>query len=134
VKSVIGKQYTKNTITKEKQPIKNKKKQTIIVQKTIFFGNTNRYSGILNLWAAKTGYTSQAGRCITMLVNSTYRNVVIVVLNANSSFERTMLIDRLLDMYVYTDHYKQIEAVPREEEDNNIEIREETYDMLHPDL
>lgn len=116
------------------QPIKTKKKkQTVIVKKTIFFGKTNRYSSLLHLWAAKTGYTSQAGRCLTMMVNKGSRNIVIVVLNAQSNFERTELIDRLLEMYV--DNFKNFEyndIIP--DYDKIIpETREETYDMLHPD-
>lgn len=58
---------------------------------------TNWYTGKLNLLAAKTGFTSKAGRCLTMLFNKNGTNYLVVVMGLPNPIERKKLVDSLID-------------------------------------
>ena len=73
-------------------PSKNKVKE-ITVQGT----NTNSFVGKLDILAAKTGYTSRAGRCLTMLFNHNGTKYLLVVMGAQSSEQRRKMVEHLLD-------------------------------------
>lgn len=58
--------------------------------------NTNRYAGKLDIIAAKTGYTSRAGRCLTMLFNHGGTQYLLVVMGAQTPKQRQEMVDYLL--------------------------------------
>lgn len=65
------------------------------------YHNTNRLVGDKNwmILLSKTGFTNEAGRCIAMRVHIAGRNVVMVLLNARETVNRTadaMTLHRLL--------------------------------------
>lgn len=60
--------------------------------------NTNRdFVGKLDILAAKTGYTSAAGRCLAMLFVHRGSNYLLVVTGTSSAAERTNLVNSLLN-------------------------------------
>lgn len=74
--------------------ITNKNKQ----QKVTIQGlNTNFFVGKLDIIAAKTGYTSSAGRCLTMLFNHNGSKYFLVVMGAKSNEQRKKIVESLLD-------------------------------------
>jgi D-alanyl-D-alanine endopeptidase (penicillin-binding protein 7) len=75
------------TVTK-----KNKQQQV-----TIQGLNTNFFVGKLDIIAAKTGYTSSAGRCLTMLFNHNGSKYFLVVMGATSNEQRKKIVEVLLD-------------------------------------
>jgi D-alanyl-D-alanine endopeptidase (penicillin-binding protein 7) len=60
--------------------------------------NTNPYVGKLDIILAKTGYTSRAGRCLTMLFNYRGGTYLLIVLGARDQRHRSELVDRLIDL------------------------------------
>ena len=60
--------------------------------------NTNIYSGKLDIITAKTGFTTDAGKCLTMYFSMYGTKYVLVVLGAKDSIQRKLLVDRLLDI------------------------------------
>lgn len=71
---------------------KNKPKE-VLVQGL----NTNSFVGKLDIIAAKTGYTSKAGRCLTMFFNHNGTKYLLVVMGAQSSDQRKKMVEHLLD-------------------------------------
>jgi D-alanyl-D-alanine endopeptidase (penicillin-binding protein 7) len=71
---------------------KNKPKQV-----TVQGLNTNAFVGKLDIIAAKTGYTSNAGRCLTMLFNHNGTKYLLVVMGAQSNDQRKKLVESLID-------------------------------------
>lgn len=57
---------------------------------------TNYFSTVLNLQAAKTGFTSRAGRCLTMVFNQGNRRYGIIILGAKSPSDRNNIVYHLL--------------------------------------
>lgn len=72
--------------------IKHRAKTLTIVGK-----NTNDFVGKLDIVAAKTGYTSTAGRCLAMVFNQGQSRYFLVVMGAQSSRERTQLVEQMLN-------------------------------------
>jgi D-alanyl-D-alanine endopeptidase (penicillin-binding protein 7) len=67
--------------------------------------NTNSYAGTMKIHSAKTGYTSPAGRCLTMLIEQNGRRYVIVVMGAKDPTQRKQMVDNLIVEYnkrIYT--------------------------------
>lgn len=62
----------------------------------IIYSTTNSFSAVLDLAAAKTGWTSRAGRCLTMIVNWRGRQYALVVLGAPNPQKRSDIINTLL--------------------------------------
>lgn len=71
---------------------KNKPKEVIVSG-----NNTNSFVGKLDIIAAKTGYTSKAGRCLTMLFNHNGTKYLLVVMGAQTSEQRKKMVEHLLD-------------------------------------
>lgn len=71
---------------------KNKPKE-VVVQGS----NTNSFVGKLDIIAAKTGYTSAAGRCLTMFFKHNDTKYLLVVMGAQSSDQRKKMVEHLLD-------------------------------------
>jgi D-alanyl-D-alanine endopeptidase (penicillin-binding protein 7) len=59
--------------------------------------NTNTYAGKLYILTAKTGFTSAAGRCLTMLFTHKNKRYYLLVMGAESSHQRKKIVDSLLD-------------------------------------
>lgn len=59
--------------------------------------NTNSFAGKLDIIAAKTGFTSRAGRCLTMLFNHNGNRYLLVVLGATTSEQRKKMVEQLID-------------------------------------
>jgi len=59
--------------------------------------NTNTFAGKLDIISAKTGYTSAAGRCLTMLINRDGNRYLLVVLGASSPEQRRKIVEGLID-------------------------------------
>lgn len=61
------------------------------------YHNTNRLVGDKgwSILLSKTGFTNEAGRCIAMRVHAAGRNVIMVLLNAHGSLDRTKDANRL---------------------------------------
>lgn len=59
--------------------------------------NTNNFVGKLDIIAAKTGYTSKAGRCLTMMFNQNGSKYLLVVMGAQTSEQRKKIVETLLD-------------------------------------
>jgi D-alanyl-D-alanine endopeptidase (penicillin-binding protein 7) len=57
---------------------------------------TNYYAGRMNLLASKTGYTSAAGNCVTMLFERDGTRYTLVVLGAHTQQHRRQIVDQLL--------------------------------------
>jgi serine-type D-Ala-D-Ala endopeptidase (penicillin-binding protein 7) len=76
-----------------KKPIKEPKRKT----NTIVNHPTSHYFGHNGLLTIKTGFTSAAGYCITMLVEANNTLYNIVVLGAKTKQEREILIKKSLD-------------------------------------
>lgn len=64
---------------------------------TISGTNTNSYVGKLEILAAKTGFTSSAGRCLTMLFMYNNTKYYLIVMGAKSAEQRRKIVDQLLD-------------------------------------
>lgn len=71
---------------------KNKSKEIIVKGH-----NTNSFVGRLDIIAAKTGYTSKAGRCLAMFFNHNGTKYLLVVMGAQSSEQRKKMVEHLLD-------------------------------------
>lgn len=77
--------------------------------------NTNSYAGTMKIHSAKTGYTSPAGRCLTMLIEQNGRRYVIVVMGAKDPKQRKQMVDSLIVEYnkrLYTTNGKLKELLP----------------------
>lgn len=59
--------------------------------------STNFFAGKLDIIAAKTGFTSHAGSCLTMMINHQGMRYLLVVMGAQSSEHRKKLVQDLLD-------------------------------------
>lgn len=59
--------------------------------------NTNYFVGKLDIIAAKTGYTSRAGRCLTMLFNHNGSQYLLVVMGAQTPKQRREFVEHLLN-------------------------------------
>lgn len=59
--------------------------------------NTNNFVGKLDIIAAKTGYTSRAGRCLTMMFTQNGNRYFLVVMGAQNPQHRTRIVNQLLD-------------------------------------
>lgn len=59
--------------------------------------NTNNFVGRLDIIAAKTGYTSRAGRCLTMMFTQNGNRYFLVVMGAQNPQHRTRIVNQLLD-------------------------------------
>ena len=77
----------------KKKPIKEPKRKS----NAIINHPTSHYFGYNGLLAIKTGFTSAAGYCITMLVEANDKIYNIVVLGAKTKQEREKLIKKSLD-------------------------------------
>lgn len=77
-----------------KTTILNKNKPKEVVVQGL---NTNSFVGKLDIIAAKTGYTSKAGRCLTMFFNHNGTKYLLVVMGAQSSEQRKKMVEHLLD-------------------------------------
>lgn len=64
---------------------------------TVTGKNTNSFAGKLDIISAKTGYTSAAGRCLTMLINRDGTRYLLIVLGASSPEQRRKMVEGLLD-------------------------------------
>jgi len=62
----------------------------------ILYSTTNSFSAVLDLAAAKTGWTTRAGRCLTMIFNFNGRQYALVVLGAPNAKKRTDIVNSLL--------------------------------------
>jgi D-alanyl-D-alanine endopeptidase (penicillin-binding protein 7) len=65
--------------------------------RSVQYRNTNHLvrEGNWNILLSKTGFTREAGRCIVMRIKSAGRNVIMVLLNAKESVNRTADANRL---------------------------------------
>jgi serine-type D-Ala-D-Ala endopeptidase (penicillin-binding protein 7) len=59
--------------------------------------NTNNFVGKLDIIAAKTGYTTRAGRCLTMMFTQNGNRYFLVVMGAQNPQHRTRIVNQLLD-------------------------------------
>lgn len=59
--------------------------------------NTNNFVGRLDIIAAKTGYTTRAGRCLTMMFTQNGNRYFLVVMGAQNPQHRTRIVNQLLD-------------------------------------
>lgn len=59
--------------------------------------NTNHFVGKLDIIAAKTGYTTRAGRCLTMMFTQNGNRYFLVVMGAQNPQHRTRIVNQLLD-------------------------------------
>ena len=59
--------------------------------------NTNNFVGKLDIIAAKTGYTTRAGRCLTMMFTQNGNRYLLVVMGATNPVQRTKIVNELLD-------------------------------------
>jgi len=67
--------------------------QTVVVNgRPRVFRNTNRLVGKpgWDILVSKTGFTNEAGRCLTMRLSAAGRNVLVVLMGAMASSERTL--------------------------------------------
>lgn len=64
--------------------------------KTLMYSTTNSFSAILDLAAAKTGWTSRAGRCLAMIINLNSKQYALVVLGASNPANRKDIVNSLL--------------------------------------
>jgi D-alanyl-D-alanine endopeptidase (penicillin-binding protein 7) len=64
---------------------------------TVFKSNTNKLAGKLDILAAKTGTTTAAGKCLTMLFIKNGHQYLLVVLGAKHAKERKILVENLID-------------------------------------
>jgi D-alanyl-D-alanine endopeptidase (penicillin-binding protein 7) len=72
---------------------KNKNKSVTVTAR-----NTNVFASKLDITAAKTGFTSAAGRCLTMFFRGyNNRRYILVVLGAHDSVQRQKMVQRLID-------------------------------------
>lgn len=71
---------------------KNNKSRT----QTVIYNTTNYFSAVLDLHAAKTGFTRAAGRCLSMVFDVAHRRYALVVLGAPTAQDRTSLVKILL--------------------------------------
>jgi D-alanyl-D-alanine endopeptidase (penicillin-binding protein 7) len=71
---------------------KNRQKEIVV-----YGTNTNSFVGKLDIIAAKTGYTSKAGRCLTMMFNHNGSTYLMVIMGANSGEQRKKIVETLLD-------------------------------------
>ncbi len=62
----------------------------------ITVNNTNNFVGRLEIIAAKTGYTTRAGRCLTMAFNRNGNRYLLVVMGATNSSQRTRIVESLI--------------------------------------
>lgn len=76
-----------------KTTILNKNKPKEVVVQGL---NTNSFVGKLDIIAAKTGYTSKAGRCLTMFFNHNGTKYLLVVMGAQSNEQRKKIVEYLL--------------------------------------
>jgi D-alanyl-D-alanine endopeptidase (penicillin-binding protein 7) len=58
--------------------------------------NTNSFVGKLDIIAAKTGFTSRAGRCLTMMFRHNGSNYLLVIMGAQTSEQRKKIVESLL--------------------------------------
>ena len=58
--------------------------------------NTNNFVGRLDIIAAKTGYTSRAGRCLTMMFERNGNRYLLVVMGARNPQQRTRIVEELI--------------------------------------
>lgn len=65
---------------------------------TVQGANTNFFAGKLDIIAAKTGYTSRAGRCLTMLFNHQGMRYLLVVMGAQTPDQRKKMVEHLIDL------------------------------------
>lgn len=59
--------------------------------------NTNFFAGKLDIVTAKTGFTSQAGKCLTMVFKHNGVNYLLVVMGAQTSEQRKQMVEILID-------------------------------------
>ena len=76
-----------------KTTILNKNRQKEVVVQA---NNTNSFVGKLDIIAAKTGYTSKAGRCLAMFFSHNGNKYLLVVMGAQSSDQRRKMVEHLL--------------------------------------
>ena len=79
--------------------------------KKVFGRNTNSFAGTMKIHSAKTGYTTPAGRCLTMLIEQNGRHYVIVVMGAKTPQERQHMVQNLIVEYnkrIYTTNIKEL--------------------------
>jgi len=70
---------------------KNKTRQVIA-------NNTNPFAGKLDIIGAKTGYTTPAGRCLTMFFETNGQRYILVVMGARSPEHRHRMVTKLIDI------------------------------------
>lgn len=64
---------------------------------TVVANNTNNFVGKLDIIAAKTGYTTRAGRCLTMMFNKNGNRYLLVVMGATNPQHRTRIVNQMLE-------------------------------------
>jgi D-alanyl-D-alanine carboxypeptidase len=64
--------------------------------KTIIAHATNQFAGKLDIRVAKTGFTSHAGRCLTMLYDWQGEQYALVVMGANDPQQRKRIVEQLI--------------------------------------
>lgn len=60
--------------------------------------NTNQFAGKLDIIGAKTGYTTPAGRCLTMFFVDHGRRYILVVMGARTPEQRLKMVTKLIDI------------------------------------
>ena len=83
-------------IKQTKQTKKNKKKNKPVQEHVITAHPTNKYFGHDGVITIKTGFTSAAGFCITMLVQANNQLYNITILGAKSKQQRQLLVEQSL--------------------------------------
>jgi D-alanyl-D-alanine endopeptidase (penicillin-binding protein 7) len=89
----IFKQNAMKPTVKVDVTFKNKFRQVTV-------NNTNRFAGQLDIIGAKTGYTTPAGRCLTMFFETNGQRYIVVVMGARSSEHRHKMVSKLIDTVI----------------------------------
>ena len=65
--------------------------------RTVTANNTNKFAGKMDIIGAKTGFTSAAGLCLTMMFSENGQRYVLVVMGARSGDQRHRMVKKLID-------------------------------------
>jgi D-alanyl-D-alanine endopeptidase (penicillin-binding protein 7) len=65
-------------------------------EQTIIGTATNQFAGKMDIQVAKTGFTSKAGRCLTMMFREAGNTYALVVMGASTPPQRTKIVEQLI--------------------------------------
>jgi len=65
-------------------------------EQTVVANATNQFAGKMDIQVAKTGFTSKAGRCLTMMFREAGNTYALVVMGASTPPQRTKIVEQLI--------------------------------------